>query len=301
MKKIKLTIAVITMNRQDQVIEALQSCTACNLPTETEFVVIDNASTDETEKRVNDFLKACGYEYYYEKMEKNLGCGGGRNYAFSKSRGEYIYVLDDDAVISDQNKDFFKNALEYFEKDDKIVTLTTQIYDTAWKRNRLDSNGKKYKDALYLCRMFCGGSHFLRKAYFNEPPYLSNKYGYEELMPSLYVYDDGKVNVFASELLIIHKPLVDKWDPTEKKNQPLLINGLAVMYAVKRMMFPVLLIPFVRAIHSYRCFRHLKGFENWKQQVKKVVADTMKIYKIEKRIKIKTVLKLVKNFGISVF
>ena len=301
LKDIKLTIAVITMNRQAQLLEALESCVACDLPINTEFVVIDNASTDETEKVAVDYLESCGYEYYYEKMQENLGCGGGRNYAFEKSRGEYVYVLDDDAVISDQNKDFFKRALSYFEQDEKIVTLTTQIYDTAWQRNRLDSSGKKYRNELYLCSMFCGGSHFLKRSFFREPPYLPNKYGYEELMPSLYVYDDGKVNVFASDLLIVHNPLVNKWNFDEKKNQPLLINGFGVMYAVKQMMFPIVFSPIIKAIHNYRCFRHLRHFADWKSHMKKVVAETREIYKIKKRIKVKTVFKLVRKFGISIF
>lgn len=40
--------------------------------------------------------------------------------------------------------------------------------------------------------MFCGGSHFLRRDFFKEVPYFSNRYGYEEIPPSLYVAGDDE-------------------------------------------------------------------------------------------------------------
>lgn len=52
-----LSIAVITMNREKQLYEALDSCTRCELPSDTQFVVIDNASADCTESTVKAFLK----------------------------------------------------------------------------------------------------------------------------------------------------------------------------------------------------------------------------------------------------
>ena len=45
----KLTIAIITMNRAQQLKEAIESCFQSQLPQETEFVIIDNASTDDTQ------------------------------------------------------------------------------------------------------------------------------------------------------------------------------------------------------------------------------------------------------------
>ena len=47
--EMKLTIGLVTMNRERQVAEAIQSCLQSNLPNDTEFVVINNASTDNTE------------------------------------------------------------------------------------------------------------------------------------------------------------------------------------------------------------------------------------------------------------
>ena len=156
------------MNRADQLREALLSCLKCELLKQTEFVVIDNASTDNTADVVREVLDNSGYSYYYEKLAENIGVGGGRNYAYGKTSGDFVYVLDDDAVIDYENTPhFFKYAIEIFVKHSNIATLTTQIYDTAWKKNRLETGKKKISNDLFKCQMFCGGSHFLRKSFFD--------------------------------------------------------------------------------------------------------------------------------------
>lgn len=73
----KLTIGLVTMNREQQVAEAIKSCLNSHLPSETEFVVIDNASTDNTETVVKAILDSSGYPYIYHKTVSNIGAGGG--------------------------------------------------------------------------------------------------------------------------------------------------------------------------------------------------------------------------------
>ena len=294
-----LTISVITMNRALQLKEALDSCLFCDLPENTEFVIIDNASSDNTKDVVYECLQNSGYCFYYEKLPENLGVGGGRNYAFEKASGKYIYVMDDDAVISGDNKNFFKSAMEYFEKHEDVVTLTTQIYDTAWKKNRLEQFGQEVYKGLYYCMMFCGGSHFLRKDFFETPPYLNNKYGYEEIPPSLYVADAGMKNMFCPSLKVIHKPKVNKWDKSKEENVHILINECATAYALKKMMYPKIFFPVLKMAYLKRCKMYLN--KDGKKQADKLVKDIIKEYKGLKKIKVKTVIEEFKKFGLAVF
>ena len=81
----KLTIAIITMNRSEQLKMALQSCLNCDLPKDTQFVIIDNASTDNTESSVRELFEFNCYEYIYHKNQENVGAGKGRNIAFDLS------------------------------------------------------------------------------------------------------------------------------------------------------------------------------------------------------------------------
>lgn len=298
----KLTISVITMNRAAQLKEALESCFACGLPQNTQFVIIDNASTDNTEQMVKAVMEGSGYDYYYEKLPENLGVGGGRNYAFSKSLGEYVYVLDDDAVIdTENNPDFFEKAIEIMDQNDKIITLTSQIYDIVWEANRVEKSGPEIAPGIHLCKMFCGGSHFLRKSFFPDVPYLPNKYGYEEIPPSLRVMDAGCINAFCPELLIIHKPAVNKWNWDDEKNHALLINGIATPYAIMKMMYPLIFRPLLWAATQIRFYRSLRTFPNARKRFQKQIQEVCSQYKIPDKIKVSTVWQMVKSFGLSAF
>ncbi len=296
----KLSIAVITMNRSSQVVEALDSCLACSLPNDTEFVVIDNASTDDTEQAVRAKLDNCGYSYYYEKLPENLGVGGGRNYAYNKTNGDYVYVLDDDAVISPTNLDFFTKAIDILDEHEDIATLTTQIYDEAWERDRVEQSPKKLFEGIYKMMMFCGGSHFLRKSFFADTPYFSNKYGYEEIVPSCRVYDAGLYNVFCPNLLIIHKPKVNKWNYNDKDNS-ILVKSFTIMYVIKSRLYPRIFKPMAYFIYKYRRFRYARGVVGARKIAKEIRLTTKSQAKGLKRIKLKTVFKMYKDFGLSVF
>lgn len=298
----KLSIAVITMNRAGQLKEALESCLACALPEQTEFVIIDNASTDHTEETVHAVLKDCGYTYLYEKLSENLGVGGGRNYAFSKAAGEYVYMLDDDAVIDAGNyAAFFIKAVDILDQNPLIASLTTQIYDTAWQKNRVGEGGPILSKGLHKCFMFCGGSHFLRKSFYITEPYLPNKYGYEEIPPSLRAMNAGMVNAFCPKLLIIHKPANNKWDWNDKKNHSLLIKEIALPYAIKKMMYPKLVAPVLFLAYVRRRCKHLKSIPNASKEVRRFVREMIEQYPINCRIKIRTVIKMFRDFGLSAF
>ena len=298
----KLSICVITMNRATQLKEALESCLSCDLPKETEFVIIDNASTDNTEEIVRFVLGDSGYFYYYERLSENLGVGGGRNYAYEKARGEYAYMLDDDAVIDFENQpDFFLRAIEYLEENKNIVTLTTQIYDTAWEKDRCNISGLQINDSLYKCLMFCGGSHFLRKSFYTDVPYLPNKYGYEEIPPSLLAINEGKLNAFCPDLLIIHKPAINKWDWNDEKNHALLIKGIAIPYAIKSMMYPRLALPILKLATKRRIKKHMQNVKDADVKVKDAIRRFCEEYPIKEKISLSTVCRMFRDFRLSIF
>ena len=75
--EMKLTIGLVTM---------IQSCLQSNLPNETEFVVINNASTDNTETVVKSILDSSGFPYVYYKTESNIGAGGGEPFVLRNPR-----------------------------------------------------------------------------------------------------------------------------------------------------------------------------------------------------------------------
>ena len=48
-----LSVAFITHNRKDELLRALNSCISC-MPSNTEFIIVDNASDDGTEEYIKN-------------------------------------------------------------------------------------------------------------------------------------------------------------------------------------------------------------------------------------------------------
>ena len=281
-------------------IDALTSCILCKIPVDTQFVIIDNGSTDDTAIQVKHFFSKNKYSLYYEKMRENLGVGIGRNYAFSKAKGDYIYFLDDDAYIESTNNEFFTKAINYLETNPSIVTLTTQIYDLVWKANRVSNFGPTYKDKLKLLYMFCGGSHFLRKSFWiDSKPYFPTKYGYEEILPSLRVADAGYVNAFAEDLLVIHNPQVNKWDFDDEKNADIVINELVSLKVMKSKLYPRIFYPILSLSYFVRSIKYLTPAS--KKEANRLIASMNSRLTCGKKIRASTVIKLFGNFGFSIF
>lgn len=292
-----LSIIIITMNRAAQLCEAIQSCLKCNLPEGTEFVIIDNASSDNTEDTVHQLMNETNHKIIYKKLPENLGVGGGRNFALKYVTGNYIYVLDDDAVIDDVDKDFFLKAIAILEKNPNYATLTTQIYDTAWKDNRLKHTDLKVADNIYECFMPCGGSHFFRRSDFVDPVYYPNKYGYEEIAVAMQAYKNGRINVFCSDLRIIHKPKINKW--VVKDNKQHFINDFASQYAIKKVLYPKCVLPLLWTAYKARYFRYLHGSQ-LSAQGTEIINGLVNIGSGFNRIDISTFIHLVRKFGFSI-
>lgn len=91
-----LTIAVLTYNRSDYLIEMLESI---QKQTYKNFIVkiLDNASTDNTSDAIKPFLKDARFQYVQHK--ENIGGGGNYNYALSNCDTPYLLITHDDDIM----------------------------------------------------------------------------------------------------------------------------------------------------------------------------------------------------------
>lgn len=302
-KEYTLTIAIITMNRAQQLKEAINSCLKCTLPPQTEFVIVDNGSIDETESVVNDFKNHFHeISFVYEKQNHNIGAGPGRNRAFELSRSKYVYFLDDDAFISSNSQPyFFTTAIEIMETNLCYASLSTYIYDNICGdiRNpkQLIADRQRIEDIVE----FRGGSHFLRKSVFELPLYLNIRYGYEELSPSFYAYEKGLKNVCCGQIEVVHNPMVDKWKITSDIKNKTLVRDIGNQYAIKKLHYPTLFFPFLRLSAEIRSWMYLRHIENGRKmafdEAEKIIAENPKVFKLS----IRTIWKMFLKFGFTVF
>lgn len=295
-----LSIVVITMNRAEQLRSALLSCTSSKLPNEVEFVIIDNASTDNTKNVVYEFFAEHQYPFVYEKEEVNLGVGGGRNRGFELAQGEFVYFLDDDAVISPESYEtFFKLPLSLFYQDETIASITTRIYDEMLECDRAVQYSKtSSKDSLPKIFMYLGGSHFLRKCYYDRPLYLDFKYGMEELLPSIYAIDKGQKNCYIHQIKILHQPRRNKWNSNENERNDIIADYNVNSYISKRLIYPSIFLPLLNAafyVRTIRCFGWNRYM--WKKSKQKLKTHRQNIYVKVRKVKVKTVLLIMKNYS----
>lgn len=91
-----VTILVPTYARADYAAQAVQSALAqsyCSV----EVVVLDDASPDDTPKRMAAFIQ--NPRFHYVRHEENLGITGNWHYGISHARGEYFCLLHDDDIL----------------------------------------------------------------------------------------------------------------------------------------------------------------------------------------------------------
>lgn len=298
----KLSIVVITMNRAEQLCTALLSCINSKLPDKTEFVIVDNASTDNTEEEVKTFFAAHPYPYIYEKESVNRGVGGGRNRGFELANGDYVYFLDDDAVISPESYEtFFKLPLSLFQHDESVASITTRIYDELIECDRGVAFSKKnHGNTIPEIFMYLGGSHFLRREYYDTPLYLDFKYGLEELVPSIYAIDKGLKNCYLHQIKILHQPKRNKWmSGTDERNR-IVMDYNVNNYVSKRLIYPsffapMLFVAFV--IRTVRYFGMKVGL--WNESAKKLKSQINHINTTARKVRLKTVFTIMKSYSVG--
>lgn len=93
---IKISVVVCTFNRADILPLALQSlCEQTPHHDQTEIIVVDNNSPDNTRQVVDEFIeKYPNIRYCFEPIQ---GLSHARNRGWREARGEYVGYLDDDA------------------------------------------------------------------------------------------------------------------------------------------------------------------------------------------------------------
>ncbi|MCH5211583.1 MAG: glycosyltransferase family 2 protein [Oscillospiraceae bacterium] len=114
------SIIIPTLNAGDRIVRLLQSIMDQTVVPD-EILILDSESTDDTVE------KCCRYEkvkvYHIKRSE--FDHGGTRDYGMSKSKGDIVFYLTDDAVIMEN--DYIESMLNYFEDEDVALVTGRQV------------------------------------------------------------------------------------------------------------------------------------------------------------------------------
>ncbi|WP_367303165.1 glycosyltransferase family 2 protein, partial [Vibrio coralliilyticus] len=118
---------IINFNSNDYIWRCLD-CLYAQTYSNIEVMVIDNCSSDGSSQELE---KISGIGINYHRFEENVGSSVANNYGIHKSNGEFVLVLNADVFLS---KDYIRNSVEAFSKDDAIGTVTGKLLSDADKR-----------------------------------------------------------------------------------------------------------------------------------------------------------------------
>lgn len=287
------------MNRSAQLLQAIQSCLDSTLPEKTQFVIVDNASTDDTPEIVQQLKESVPYDLVYNRQEENRGVGGGRNICFDLAQGEYVYFLDDDAIISENCREtFFTKSLQYLDENPTAATLTTFIYDKVFGDRGIVTSKTETLGGLKTSFTFHGGSVFVRKSAFSSPLFLNIMYSNEEISLSMDARDRGFHNVYDTTISIDHLPMVDKWHTQDQDEMNM--RGAANLYAIRKLQYPWVFLPLLYMAYRLRIYRYRLKNKGLIKIYGKKIREFCKANSI-KKVKVRTVLRSVCEFGKTTF
>lgn len=128
MKDIVVSIIMATYNREDLILETLNSIrqqTYANW----ECIIIDDGGQDNTSNTIGPLLKEdTRFKYYNRPNTHKKGLPGCRNYGVSLSQAKYIIFFDDDDIVHPHNLALCVKELE-LEKVDYCRYKRTVFYE----------------------------------------------------------------------------------------------------------------------------------------------------------------------------
>lgn len=114
----RVSIIICTYNREQFLPGLFDSIVAQTMPRELfETVLINNSSTDNTERLCRAFIEANPELRISYFVEERLGLSYARNRGIGESRGEYLTFADDDAIMAE---DFCTQICRYLDNNEDV-------------------------------------------------------------------------------------------------------------------------------------------------------------------------------------
>ena len=105
------SIIVPTYNRADEITELLTSLINQSIDKSLfEILIVDDGSTDETEKVIQEFKSKSPIDISFLKQD-HKGPGEARNYGMENAKGEYFLFIDSDCIADENWLSAFHHAL----------------------------------------------------------------------------------------------------------------------------------------------------------------------------------------------
>ena len=116
----KLTIFTPAYNREKLLVRLHESL-KCQTVKNFEWIIVDDASTDNTKDVADDFCKQSnGFDIFYYRQEHG-GKHRAINYALDKAKGEFFFIVDSDDYLKENAVELVLSWIENIEGNDNLA------------------------------------------------------------------------------------------------------------------------------------------------------------------------------------
>lgn len=192
-----VSVIIVNLNRKEDLRECIKSILKQDYPN-IETIVVDNFSTDGSPEMIaNEFP-----EVRLIRLDRNLGCPGGRNIGILNARGDFVFFVDNDAVLK---SDCISQLVNFILKDNKIGAITPNVINFFTKKERpLFKDKNLYHKILYLGTFY--GNSLVRKEVFKRCLFPKDyMYGGEESYVSYQMLESKYTIVYLPSAIVYHK------------------------------------------------------------------------------------------------
>lgn len=147
----KVTLAMPVYNVEKYVEQALLSALAQTFES-IEFLIVDDKGTDKSMDIVNRIIASHprGKDVRIIDHGVNQKLGAARNSAIREAKGEYLYFMDSDDMITEDCIELLYNKMQEFPADYVIGSLTLMQNETTLEKNIYNNLLLRNQEDIYL-------------------------------------------------------------------------------------------------------------------------------------------------------
>ncbi|MCZ4320091.1 glycosyltransferase [Aequorivita viscosa] len=238
--QINYSFIIPVFNRPQEVKELLESFVDLDFETSFEIVIVEDGSTETSEKVVEQFSEKLSISYYFKQ---NSGPGDSRNYGMKRAKGNYFIILDSDCLLPSHylttvetflQSNFYHcfggadAAHESFTPLQKAINYTmTSFFTTGGIRGNIKSvtNFEPRSFNMGISREAFLKTGGYSKIHPGEDPDLSqriSKAGFNtKFLPNAYVYHKRRISWKKFYLQVkkfgLVRPILSRWHPSSAK------------------------------------------------------------------------------------
>lgn len=186
----KISVIVPVYNVEKYLCSCIDSILAQTF-TDFELLLIDDGSRDKSGEICDEYAnKDCRVKVFHKE---NGGVSSARNLGIDESKGEYLFFVDSDDIISSFYIEMFVN---YIKKNDSVCVVCKYTNRLSLLKNQIDSIKTKEMTS----------SEFLDEIWISEGKldgYLWNKMFKRKILIDLNIRFDEKVSIWEDMLFVV--------------------------------------------------------------------------------------------------